>query len=60
MSIRQQLIAMEPGEVLAFPLEASGYSTIRSYASDLSFLYLRKYSTSRDKKARVVRVTRVR
>ena len=60
MSIRQQLIAMEPGEVLTFPLEVSGYSTIRSYASDLSFLYLRKYSTSRDKKARVVRVTRVR
>lgn len=52
------MIAMEPGQVLRFPLEAKGYSTIRGYASDLSFLYMRKYRTHRDKVARMVVVTR--
>lgn len=54
------MIAMEPGQVLRFPLEAKGYSTIRGYASDLSFLYLRKYSTHRNKATRMVEVTRER
>ena len=57
-SMRAQMIEMEPGQVLRFPLEAKGYSTIRGYASDLSFLYLRKYRTHRDKDARMVIVTR--
>ena len=52
------MIEMEPGQVLRFPLEAKGYSTIRGYASDLSFLYMRKYRTHRDKVARMVVVTR--
>ena len=57
-SMRAQMIEMEPGQVLRFPLEAKGYSTIRGYASDLSFLYVRKYRTHRDKDARMVIVTR--
>ena len=57
-SMRSKMIEMEPGQVLRFPLEAKGYSTIRGYASDLSFLYLRKYRTHRDKTARVIVVTR--
>lgn len=60
MSIRAQVIAMEPGQTLAFPLTEKGYSTIRGYASDLSFLYLRKYSTHRNKKTRCVEITRER
>lgn len=57
-SIRSQLIEMEPGQVLRFPLGVKGYGTIRGYASDLSFLYLRKYRTHRDKTDRVIVVTR--
>lgn len=59
-SMRAKMIEMEPGQVLRFPLEAKGYSTIRGYASDLSFLYLRKYSTHRNKATRMVEVTRER
>ena len=59
-SIRGRLIEMEPGAVLAFPLEVIGATTIRSYASDLSFLLDRKYSTRRDRDARQTIVTRVR
>lgn len=59
-SMRAQMIEMEQGQVLRFPLEAKGYSTIRGYASDLSFLYLRKYRTHRDKTDRVIVVTRER
>lgn len=59
-SVRAQLIDMEPGQTLCFPLEVRGYSTIRGYASDLSFLYLRKYSTHRNKATRMVEVTRER
>lgn len=54
------MIEMEPGDILSFPLETKGYSTIRGYASDLSFLYMRKYSTHRDRVSRMVVVTRER
>ena len=59
-SIRNRLIEMEPGAVLTFPIEVIGSSTIRSYASDLSFLLDRKYSTRRDRDARQIIVTRIR
>lgn len=58
-SKRAQMIEMEPGDVLRFPLDAAGYGTIRGYASDLSFLYVRKYRTHRDKDARQIVVTRM-
>lgn len=58
-STRARIVAMEVGDTLAFPLEERGYNTIRSYASDLSFLYFRRYKTHRDREAREVVITRV-
>lgn len=58
-STRQQIIAMEVGDTLAFPLDVRGYSTIRAYASDLSFLYFRRYKTHRNRDTRQVEITRV-
>jgi hypothetical protein len=58
-STRAQIVAMEIGDTLAFPLGERGYQTIRSYASDLSFLYFRRYKTHRDREARQVVITRV-
>lgn len=58
-STRQQIIDMEPGQVLSFPLQQRGYSTIRSYASDLSFMLLRRYKTHRNRETRCVEITRV-
>lgn len=59
-SIRGRLIEMEPGAMLAFPIEVIGSSTIRSYASDLSFLLGRRYVTRRDRATRQVIVKRER
>lgn len=58
-STRQQIIAMEVGDTLAFPLVERGYTTIRSYASDLSFLYFRRYKTHKNRETRCVEITRV-
>ena len=59
-SMRAQIIAMEPGQTLYFPLTASGYSTARSYASDFSFAYLRRYRTKKNRETRQIEVTRER
>lgn len=50
---------MEVGDTLAFPLVERGYTTIRSYASDLSFLYFRRYKTHKNRDTRCVEITRV-
>jgi hypothetical protein len=52
------MMEMQPGQSLAFSLDALGYGTLRTYASDLSFLYLRKYTTRRDRETRQIIVTR--
>ena len=58
-SVRGQIIAMEVGDTLAFPVDVKGYATVRAYASDLSFLYFRRYKTHRDRETRQVIITRV-
>ena len=57
-SLRSKIIGMEPGETLTVPVGAYGYTTLRSYASELGYLYFRKYSTSLDKEARLYSITR--
>jgi len=54
------MLAMQPGEVLSIPISDYTPSTIRSYVSDLSFLFLRKYSAKRDRQTRIYQITRVR
>ena len=57
-SFRQQIIEMEKGEKLTISVDVIGYTTIRSYASDLGFAYKRKYSTTRNRANRTYTITR--
>ena len=43
---------------LIIPVDEVGYTTIRSYASDLGFAYQRKYSTHRNREERTYTITR--
>lgn len=58
-SFRQQIIEMEKGEKITVSVDVIGYTTIRSYASDLGFAYNRKYSTSRNRASRTYTITRI-
>lgn len=51
---------MEPGQALTMPVVSVGYSTLRNYASEIGYLYLRKYSVSLDREARTITITRNR
>jgi len=52
------MIAMEPGTHLDVPVEAYCYTTVRGYASDLSFVYMRRYTVERRRAERIYHVTR--
>lgn len=58
-TFKQRIIDMEKGDTLAFPITIVGYSTIRSYASDLGFEFGRKYVTRRDRENRTYTITRL-
>jgi len=58
-SFRQQVIDMEVGQELIVPVSEVGYTTIRSYASDLGFAFNRKYTTARDREARTYTIKRI-
>ena len=57
-SFRQRIIDLEIGGRLIIPVDEVGYTTIRSYASDLGFAYQRKYSTHRNREERTYTITR--
>lgn len=50
---------MEPNDVLTIPVDAYAFTTLRSYASDLSYSLRRKYSTRRNREARTFTITRI-
>ena len=50
---------MEKGESITISVTEVGYTTIRSYASDLGFAYKRKYSTHRNREERTYTITRI-
>ena len=58
MSLRAQIVDMKVGEQLTIPVTDYGYTTIRSYASDLGFAYQRKYSTKRNRQERTYTIVR--
>lgn len=58
-SFRQRIIDLEKGEQITISVDAIGYTTIRSYASDLGFAFNRKYSTSRNRASRTYTITRL-
>lgn len=59
-SLRSQVLGMAINETITIPLDAYGYTTIRSYASDLGFAYDRQYSTRRNREERTYTITRMR
>ena len=58
-SFRQRILNMEMGESLTIPVDEVGYTTIRTYASDLGFAYLRKYTTRRNRQERTYTIKRL-
>lgn len=57
-SFRQRIIDLEKGEHITVSVDVIGYTTIRSYASDLGFAFNRRYSTSRNRESRTYTITR--
>ena len=57
-SLRQRILEMEIGDEMVIPVTEVGYTTIRSYSSDLGFAYQRKYSTHRNREERTYTITR--
>ena len=53
------MIAMQPGDTLTVPLEKYAPTTVRSYVSDLNFLYLRKYHAERNRATRTYTIQRL-
>ena len=58
-SLRAQVLDLEINEELTIPVTLYGYTTIRSYASELGFAANRKYKTSRNKEARTYTIKRI-
>lgn len=57
-SLRALILEMQVGEQLTIPLSDYGFTTIRSYASELGFCMERKYRTKRNKVERTYIITR--
>lgn len=53
------MIAMQPGDTLTVPLEKYAPTTVRSYVSDLNFLYMRKYHAERNRATRTYTIQRL-
>ena len=59
VSFRKRIINMQRGESITISVEQVGYTTIRGYASDLGFAYLRKYTAHRNREERTYTITRI-
>lgn len=57
-SLRQRVIDMAVGDKIIVPIIEVGYTTIRSYASDLGFAFQRTYTTHRNKADRTYTIER--
>lgn len=58
-SLRASILDMEVNEELTIPITLYGYTTIRSYASDLGFAANRKFKTKRNRSERTYTITRI-
>ena len=58
-SFRKMVMEMGVGDKITIPVAEVGYSTIRSYASDLGFALERRYSTTRNRIDRTYTITRL-
>ena len=58
-SLRAQVLDLAVNEELTIPVTLYGYTTIRSYASDLGFAADRKFKTRRNREDRTYTITRI-
>lgn len=58
-SFRSRVINMEKGESITIPVTEIGYTTVRSYASDLGFAFNRRYTAHRNRAERTYTITRL-
>ena len=58
-SFRARVINMEKGESITVPISEVGYTTVRSYASDLGFAFNRRYTAHRNRAERTYTITRI-
>ena len=58
-SLRSRIIALERGECITVPISEAGYTTVRSYASDLGFAFNRRYTAHRNRAERTYTITRI-
>lgn len=57
-SLRASILSLGIGEQLTIPISLYGYTTIRSYASDLGFAINGKFRTRRNKVDRTYTIIR--
>lgn len=57
-SLRQRVTEMNVGDSMVVPVKDYGYTTIRSYASELGFALNRVYRTKRNREDRTYIITR--
>ena len=58
-SLRASILDLAVNEELTIPITLYGYTTIRSYASDLGFATERKFTTRRNRENRTYTITRL-
>ena len=58
-SFRRRVIDMKYGESITIPVEEVGYTTIRTYGSEIGFAFKRKYSVHRNREDRTYTITRI-
>lgn len=58
-SLRAQVLDLAVNEELTIPITLYGYTTIRSYASDLGFAANRKFSSRRNRAERTYTIKRL-
>ena len=58
-SLSASILDLAVNEELTIPITLYGYTTIRSYASDLGFATERKFRTKRNREDRTYTVTRL-
>jgi hypothetical protein len=58
-SLRASILDLAVNEEITIPINLYGYTTIRSYASDLGFAADRKFTTRRNREERTYTITRL-
>lgn len=58
-SLWQRVVDMKVGDTFSVPVSGKGFTTLKSYASEIGMIHRRKYSTHLDRESRTYHITRV-